>query len=121
MSACNIWPRLSYDVRTMPMFFARLDKANRYSDNAAFAFLRTHPVTTERISEAENRAQDYPVVMRADSLTYLLVREKIRVLGQTPEEASAYYHTALERRLFLNEGAQWYGLARARLAAHDLA
>lgn len=113
--------KAGYDVRTMPMFFARLDKANRYSDNAAFAFLRTHPVTTERISEAENRAQDYPVVMRADSLTYLLVREKIRVLGQTPEEASAYYHTALERRLFLNEGAQWYGLARARLAAHDLA
>ena len=67
-----------FDVRSMPAFFQRLQQNERYSDNAALAFLRTHPVTLERISEAENRALDYPVKMRADSSDYLLVREKLR-------------------------------------------
>ncbi|POZ61300.1 zinc metalloprotease [Chromobacterium alticapitis] len=110
-----------FDVRNMAAFFQRLDQASRYSDNAAYAFLRTHPVTVERISEAENRALSYPVKMRADSIDYLLVREKLRVLTMTPEEAAAYYNSTLARGLYLNEGASWYGLARARLLQHDRA
>ncbi|MGC0153162.1 M48 family metalloprotease [Chromobacterium vaccinii] len=110
-----------FDVRYMSSFFQRLEQAGRYSDTMAYAFLRTHPVTVERISEAQNRALDYPVRMRADSVDYLLVREKLRVLTMTPEEAVSYYNSTLARGLYLNEGAHWYGLARARLAQHDRA
>ncbi|MEO9385705.1 M48 family metalloprotease [Chromobacterium phragmitis] len=110
-----------FDVRYMGAFFQRLEQASRYSDNSAYAFLRTHPVTLERISEAQNRALDYPVKMRADSVDYLLVREKLRVLTLSPEEAASYYNSALQRGLYLSEGASWYGLARARLLQHDRA
>ncbi|WP_236687514.1 M48 family metalloprotease [Chromobacterium subtsugae] len=108
-----------YDVRYMATFFQRLEQAGRYSDTMAYAFLRTHPVTVERISEAQNRALDYPVRMRADSIDYLLVREKLRTLTMTPEEALFYYNSTLQRGLYLNEGASWYGLARAKLLQHD--
>lgn len=108
-----------FDVRYMASFFQRLEQASRYSDNTAYAFLRTHPVTLERISEAQNRALDYPVRMRADSVDYLLVREKLRVLTLSPEEAVSHYDSALQRGLFLSEGANWYGLARAKLLQHD--
>ncbi|WP_233196495.1 beta-barrel assembly-enhancing protease [Chromobacterium sinusclupearum] len=110
-----------YDVRNMASFFQRLEQASRYSDSTAYAFLRTHPVTVERISEAQNRALDYPVRMRADSTDYLLVREKLRNLTMTPEEAVAYYNSTLSRGLYLSEGANWYGLARAKLQQHDRA
>ncbi|KIA81619.1 zinc metalloprotease [Chromobacterium piscinae] len=110
-----------YDVRNMASFFQRLEQASRYTDSAAYAFLRTHPVTVERISEAQNRALDYPVKMRADSTDYLLVREKLRNLTMTPEEAVAYYNSTLSRGLYLSEGANWYGLARAKLQQHDRA
>lgn len=110
-----------YDVRAMPAFFQRLENANRYSDNSAFAFLRTHPVTVERISEAQNRALEYPVKMKADSTAYLLVREKIRVTGMQPEEAVRYYKTMLDKGQYLSEGAAWYGLSRAQLASRNVA
>ncbi|QEL57932.1 M48 family metallopeptidase [Chromobacterium paludis] len=110
-----------FDVRNMASFFQRLDQASRYSDTSAFAFLRTHPVTVERISEAENRALSYPVKMRADSTDYLLVREKLRTLTMAPEEAVSYYNNTLARGLYLSEGANWYGLARAKLLQHDRA
>ncbi len=110
-----------YDVRNMASFFQRLEQASRYTDSTAYAFLRTHPVTVERISEAQNRALDYPVKMRADSTDYLLVREKLRNLTMTPEEAVAYYNSTLSRGLYLSESANWYGLARAKLQQHDRA
>lgn len=109
-----------FDVRTMPAFFQRLESANRYSDNNAYAFLRTHPVTSQRISEAQNRALEYPVKMRADSTAYLLVREKLRVMTLAPDEAVRFYQMMLDKGQYLNEGAMWYGLSRAQLAAHHL-
>lgn len=110
-----------FDVRNMPMFFERMQQVNRFNDNNAYAFLRTHPVTSERISEAQNRAENYPVKMKADATEFLLVREKLRIANMNPQEALKYYDSALTRRLFLNEGAVWYGVARARLAGHDVA
>jgi predicted Zn-dependent protease len=109
-----------FDVRTMPAFFQRLEAANRYSDNNAYAFLRTHPVTSQRISEAQNRALEYPVKMRADSTAYLLVREKLRVMTLAPDDAVRYYQTMLDKGQYLNEGAMWYGMSRAQLASHHL-
>ncbi|MCW3480260.1 M48 family metalloprotease [Neisseriaceae bacterium JH1-16] len=110
-----------FDARAMPTFFERLQNASRYSDNNALAFLRTHPVTIERISEGQDRAASYPLRMRADSTDYLLVREKLRTEQLAPDEAIRYYQSALNNRQFLNEGAQYYGLARAKLAARDVA
>jgi predicted Zn-dependent protease len=37
------------------LMFERLDQANRINDSGAFAYLRTHPLNTERISEARTR------------------------------------------------------------------
>lgn len=106
-----------FDVRDMPRFFERMQQNQRF-DNNAYAFLHTHPVTSERISEGQNRASSYPVRMRADSLSYLLVREKLRVASMSPPDAVAYYLQARDNKLFLSEGAMWYGMGRAYLAAH---
>lgn len=109
-----------FDVRSMPEFFQRLQRSERLNGGDAYAFLRTHPVTVERISEAENRAQNAPVRMRADSTEYLLVREKIRSQDMEPAAAIKFYQNALAHGLYLNQGAQWYGLARAQMDRHEL-
>jgi predicted Zn-dependent protease len=110
-----------FDVRDMPAFFQRLQQDEHLNGADAYAFLRTHPVTVERISEAQNRAFDAPVRMRLSSVTYFLVREKIRSQSMSGADALRYYKTALDRRLFLSEGATWYGLARARMEQQDYA
>ncbi|WP_024304412.1 M48 family metalloprotease [Pseudogulbenkiania sp. MAI-1] len=106
-----------FDARAMPTFFQRMQQGNRFNDNNALAFLRSHPVTGERISEAQDRALAFPLKMRADSTAYLLIREKLRLATLGRDEALRYYQTSLQNRQFLNEGAQWYGLSLARLAA----
>ncbi|MBI3145023.1 MAG: M48 family metalloprotease [Pseudogulbenkiania sp.] len=106
-----------FDARAMPTFFQRMQQGNRFNDNNALAFLRSHPVTGERISEAQDRALAFPLKMRADSTAYLLVREKLRLAALGRDEALRYYQASLQSRQFLSEGAQWYGLSLARLAA----
>lgn len=108
-----------FDVRDMPAFFQRLQQSEHMNGGEAYAFLRTHPVTVERISEAQDRALEAPVRMRASGTTYLLVREKIRTQILSAGDAVKYYKNALDRRLFLSEGAAWYGLARARMLMRD--
>ncbi|RQW28319.1 M48 family peptidase [Rhodobacteraceae bacterium CH30] len=110
-----------FDARTMPAFFERLQQGNRYNDNKALSFLRTHPVTSERISEGQDRAQSQPVRMKPDSTDFLLVREKLRLNTLSPADAVPYYQRALADRRFLSEGAQHYGLARAYLAQRNFA
>jgi predicted Zn-dependent protease len=37
--------------------FEKLQQANRFNDNGAFPYLRSHPLTTERMAEARTRTQ----------------------------------------------------------------
>ncbi|SCK11856.1 M48 family metalloprotease [Vogesella sp. LIG4] len=109
-----------FDPRNMPLFFERLQQSQRHNDNNAFGFLRTHPLTVERLSESQARAQSYPLKMRLDSLDYLLMREKLRVATLSADEVLPFYSTALTSRRYLNRGAMLYGLLRAQLAHGNL-
>lgn len=48
--------KAGYDVQGMVDFFGRLQQSSRLYENNAPAYLRTHPLTTERISDIRNRA-----------------------------------------------------------------
>lgn len=46
-----------YDLAGMAAMFEKLDTANRLNDSGAFPYLRSHPLTLERQSEARMRLQ----------------------------------------------------------------
>lgn len=46
-----------YEPSGVAAMFERLEKANRLNDNGSFPYLRSHPLTIERIGEARDRAQ----------------------------------------------------------------
>lgn len=110
-----------FDPRAMPLFFQRLQQEQRHNDNNSFGFLRTHPLTVERISESQARAQAYPLKMRPSSQDFLLMREKLRVSTLGYADAQAYYRQALANGRYLDRGAILYGQARALLAQGDTA
>lgn len=110
-----------YDVRGMAAFFERLQRFGRAYENNAPAYLRTHPLTTERISDMDNRAQQRPYRQVPDSIDFQLVRAKLRVLQDTPREAVTEFETQLREGKFQSEAAAHYGLARAQLASKNLA
>ncbi|MDO5652049.1 MAG: M48 family metalloprotease [Moraxella sp.] len=54
-----------YDARAMPRFFGRLHQQtqlNQYDGAFIPSFVRSHPFTTERLSEATARANSHPAV-----------------------------------------------------------
>ena len=78
-----------FDVRAMPDFFLRLQKSGRMYENNAPAYLRTHPVTTERIADAQNRIQGLAYKQTPDSLDFQLVRAKLRAADPAADRIEA--------------------------------
>ena len=107
--------RAGFDVRGMGTFFERLQKFGRLYENNAPGYLRTHPLTTERIADMENRIRQAHYRQVPDSAEFLLVRAKLRATQGAPREAVAEFETQLRERKYLSAAAARYGLAVAQL------
>lgn len=111
----------SFDPRSMPVFFERLQQSSRIYGDGPPEFLRTHPVTANRIAESLDRAEQFPYRQYPDSFSYGLIRAKLRVqTAGKPERALLHFqadqnHGTEEQRLVAR-----YGLALAQLTAGDL-
>jgi predicted Zn-dependent protease len=87
-----------YDPIGMAEFFERINRINRPSGEAPPEFLRTHPVTTNRIAEAKNRAASLPRPESNDGLNFYLAQARLRALfTEAPEDAIAWFRDRLER------------------------
>lgn len=106
-----------FDPRAMSVFFERLQQASRYYSKPP-EFLSTHPVTSARIANARDRAANYRYRQVPDSMEFLLMREKLRVLVQPSHTVLSRYESALKNGQYNNESATRYGYARALLAAN---
>jgi len=72
-------------------------------------FLRTHPVTTDRIAEARNRAGSFPRVLSEDSVGYGIARARLKVASfDRTEDAVTYFESRT-----LNTDAERYAMAYA--------
>ena len=67
-----------FDPREMAGVFEKLQNAARYSQRPP-EYLSTHPVTTNRIAEARDRAARLPYRQHENSESYYLVRANLRV------------------------------------------
>lgn len=113
--------RAGFDVRGMSVFFSRLQKSVRLYENNATAYLRTHPLTGERLSDMQNREQATPYRQVADSVDFQLVRARLRAQQGIPDEAVKEAERLLAEKKFSSEGAAHYGLACALFRAKDWA
>lgn len=103
-----------FDPQGMVTFFERLQEQSRLYENNAPAYMRTHPLTWQRIGDMQNMAALLPYRQHADGLEYQFVRARIQ--ANEGEAADAW------RRFEAHVAAQptpahWYGLARAALRA----
>ncbi len=107
-----------FDPRSMPRFFERLQRASRYYNDTLPEFLSTHPVTTTRIAESRNRAEQYPRKVYRDSLGFQLMRARLRVItSQDPGKLVQDYAAQLKAGQYSNVAAWRYGYALSLEAA----
>jgi predicted Zn-dependent protease len=72
----------------MAGMFEKLEAASRLNDNQAFPYLRTHPLTTERIGEARARITGaQAAAVNGARLEHALMRARARVLMDTRDES----------------------------------
>lgn len=107
-----------FDVRGMPGFFERLQRATRMYENNAPAYLRTHPLTTERIADMENRAASMRYRQVVDSPDFGYARAKLRANAGQPADAVKDMENQVAQAP--GDAAGGYGLARALFRAGRL-
>lgn len=107
----------------MADFFETMGRRTGLAATQVPELLRTHPVTTNRIAESRSRAAQLEASgdtrASAESLTYELARERVRVLT-APREADmrAYYARRREQQGELTLGER-YGEALALVGAGE--
>lgn len=111
----DLLQKSGFDPHAMPGFFDRLQKATQLLEGNAPTYLRTHPLTTERVADVGNRVQHIPFKLVADSLDFHLIRARLTAMQKTPREAISYFQSALGEQRFGNQTAQRYGLVLALL------
>jgi predicted Zn-dependent protease len=88
----------SFDPRSMPTFFERLQQSTRYYGRGVPEFLRTHPVSENRIADTRGRAENYPYRQYPDSMGYLLTKAKLFTLTTPNQEIAIKHFTSLEKQ-----------------------
>lgn len=97
--------RAGYDPNGMAAFFEKLGRITRSMGEGPPEFLRTHPVTTSRIAEAENRAANMPPAEPVDGRNFYLMQARLRALGEkSPDKALEWFQNRMERA-DINEAA----------------
>jgi predicted Zn-dependent protease len=106
-----------YDPLGMATMFDELNKNSPSPDRVkAVEFLIDHPLSAERVAEARNRAEQIGRIRHEDSLSYLLMRERLRSLVGNPEAAREYYANLVKNGSGLDI-EQRYGRAVAEINA----
>jgi len=122
--------KAGFDVEAMAGFFARMGRATRSNGSTEMPeFLRTHPVTAARVTEAKNRVEairrDPPAVSEsaANESRFRLMRERAHVLtANEPSKLIDFYRREIKNADAGRLPSQRYGLALALLrSGHALA
>ncbi|MEO7744156.1 MAG: M48 family metalloprotease [Usitatibacter sp.] len=116
----TLMERAGFDPRGMVTFFERMLRANRLNEfKGAPSYLRTHPLTTERIADIQDRVQKANPRLVPDSLEYRMARVRLRAAAGTPSEAVAFYRNALADKTVVRPREDVFGLALALRRARD--
>ncbi len=112
--------KAGFDVRGMGEFFDRLQNVTRLYDNNAPVYLRSHPLTVERLSDMQNRAAESPYRQVVSSLDFHLIRARLRAQDGTPRDAVREFEKLLREKKYVSQAAVQYGLSLALLRARDV-
>ena len=112
-----------YSPAGMAAMFEKLDLATRLNDNGGFPYLRSHPLTVDRIAEARNRALLSGAagggVMPAPTVQHALMQMRARVLMDDSAQSMQRFSGGTSSPLLADRAAALYGGALAASLLRD--
>ncbi|MCC7547010.1 MAG: M48 family metallopeptidase [Burkholderiales bacterium] len=115
----QILERAGFDPAAMPVFLDRMQRAYRVYESNAPSYMRTHPLTYERIADVQSRVDALAYRQVPDSLDFQFVRTRLVVLAGSPRDSIQHYEHILAEKKTVHEAAARYGLTMALLRAKD--
>jgi predicted Zn-dependent protease len=104
-----------FDTRAMANFFETIGRTEGLAGTYIPAMLQDHPVTSVRIAEARARAAQFGPQKVKESLSYQLIRERVRVVTWPgDQDVEKYYAVRLTKNS--NDIGNRYGEALALMA-----
>jgi predicted Zn-dependent protease len=105
-----------YDPQGMADFFEKMGQTSRVNGEGPPEFLRTHPVSVNRVAEAKSRIQNLPEVDLAEGRQFYIVQARLRaLLEDDPKKAIRHFDSELKKELTqAQKNGNLYGLAIAR-------
>lgn len=112
----KILNKAGFDAHSMATFFEQMYKESRLYGSQGPEFLRTHPVSQNRMAEAKLRANQMPLKQPPSSASYYLMKQRITILNQTDNKVLLkHYAFQLKNKTYANREAALYGYATALL------
>jgi len=106
----GVMTQAGFDPQGFVSMFEKLQQANRFNDTGDFPYLRSHPLTTERIADMQARQQLLPhSPPPALTITHAMLAARARVLAN-PEVDN------LRAALAQADGATYAGMTSAQQA-----
>ena len=97
----------------MASMFERLDVASRLNDAGGYPYLRSHPLTTDRISESRNRTLINPGAPAVATLMHAMMQARSRVLMAEGVQSLQRLATPANAPARIDRVASLYGAALA--------
>ncbi len=118
----GILAEADFEPLAMPSFFQRMGRATQAQASTLPEYLRTHPVTTNRIADSLNRAEQYGYRQRVDDLRFQMLRAALRGREQDdPQVAVRMFERTLHDGRYRSEDAERFGYVLALQRAERLA
>ena len=104
-----------YDPQGMADFFEKMGQTSRANGEGPPEFLRTHPVSVNRVAEAKSRIQNLPPVEADEGRQFYIVQARLRALLENdPQVAIKHFENELGKPLTdARRNGNLYGLAIA--------
>jgi len=115
----SLLSQAGFDTHAMSVFFEHMQRRSRLQETQTPAYLLSHPITTERIAGALDRADNLPYRQVQDSLDFQLIRALLRSYEGDPEDTVARFKSELVDERYRNRNAARYGYAAALLRNKD--
>nr|WP_059410613.1 M48 family metalloprotease [Cupriavidus basilensis] len=113
----QIMTAAGFDPQGMPDFFKRLQRVMGISENSVPAYVRTHPLTSERIADMQDRVSHVAVRHVGSTPEYEFARVRSRIIQETTPSDLQNVRAALQAQLPSAAPARvpalYYGMAFA--------
>ncbi|TAG82593.1 MAG: M48 family peptidase [Betaproteobacteria bacterium] len=112
--------RAGFDGGAMGSFMERLQRNTTLNDSGSVpGYLRTHPLTIDRVGEAKSLASNVAPRLARESEDYHYVRALLRSYVGDSADAVRHFEAVLSDRKFTSEAVARYGLAASLLRTRD--